>query len=91
MILMIGLKGMRAINGVQHQVTTKLKSWLGDCNGLVRIIWLIVFDQIFLSSQVKWSVIVRIKYGIYELPKGLRLRTLGNCEISRKSENFIEL
>ena len=38
MILMIGLEGMRAINGVQHQVTTKLKSWLGDCNGLVRII-----------------------------------------------------
>ena len=41
-----------------------------------------MFDQIFLSPQVKPSVIINNKHGIYELPNelpnGLRLTILGN-------------
>ena len=52
-------------------------------------------EQIFLSPQVKRSMINSNKYGIYELPhaltNNLRLRMLGNKEISEKSQNFIEL
>ena len=40
-------------------------------------------------------LIISIKYGIHELPhellNALRLRILGNWEISRRSLNFIEL
>ena len=59
-------------------------------------IFLIIF-QIFFSSQVKLSVILIKKHGIYELPHELsnylRLRTLGNLKILGKSQNieFIEL
>ena len=52
-------------------------------------------EQIFLSPQVKRSLIISNKYGIYELPhklsNDLRLRILGNLEISGKSQNFLEL
>ena len=52
-------------------------------------------EQFFLSPQVKRRVIISNKYGIYELPhelpNNLRLRILGNEEISGKSQNFIEL
>ena len=41
-----------------------------------------MFDQIFLSPQVKQSVIISNKYDKYELPQelldDLRLRILGN-------------
>ena len=30
------------------------------------------------------------RHGIYELPNGIRLRILGNKEISRKSQNFLD-
>ena len=50
-----------------------------------------MFDQILVSPQVKWSVIISNKHGIYELPSNLRLSILGNLEISEKSQNFIEL
>ena len=46
-------------------------------------------EQIFLSPQVKRSLIISSTYGIYELsyelPNDLRLRILGNYEISGKS------
>ena len=50
-----------------------------------------LFDvlPIFFSPKVKQSAIITYKYGIYELPrelpKDLRLRILGNREISGKS------
>ena len=50
---------------------------------------------IFCSVQVKRSVIISNKDGIYELPhkfpNDLRLRILGNQERPGKSQNFIEL
>ena len=54
-----------------------------------------MFYQIFISPQVKRSVIISNKHGIYKLPHALsndlRLRILGNQEGSEKSQNFIEL
>ena len=54
-----------------------------------------MFDQIFLSSQVKQSVIISNKHGIYELPhklpNDLTYRILKNKEISGKSKNLLEL
>ena len=54
-----------------------------------------MFYQIFLSPQVKGSVIIGNKRGIYELPhelpNDLRLRKLGNWERLRKSQNDVEL
>ena len=63
---------------------------------IVIIFWdFLIFDQIFLSPQVKRSVIISNKHGIYELPhefsNNWRLRVLGNYEISGKSQNLIEL
>ena len=37
-----------------------------------------MFDEIFLSPQVKQIVIISNKLGIYELPNDLRLKILGN-------------
>ena len=45
----------------------------------------------FLSPQMKRSVIISNKHSIYELPNDLRLRILRNYEISRKCQNFIKL
>ena len=50
-----------------------------------------MFDEIFLSPQVKRFVIISNKHGIYELPNDLRLMTRGNYEISKRSQNIIEL
>ena len=54
-----------------------------------------MFDRIFLSLQVKRSVINSNKHGIhvlpYDLPNDLALRILRNQEISGKSQNFIKL
>ena len=48
-----------------------------------------MFDQILLSPQVKRSVIITYKHGIYELPhelpNDLILIMLGNWEIIGKS------
>ena len=44
----------------------------------------LMFYQIFLLQQMKQSVIVNNKHGIYELPNDLRLKILGNCKISEK-------
>ena len=53
-----------------------------------------MFYQIFLSPQVKQWVITTYKHGIHELPhdlqNDLRLRILGNQEISENCVNFIE-
>ena len=53
-----------------------------------------MFDQIFLSPQVKRSVIISNKDSIYELPlelpNDLRLRDQ-NQGVIVKSQNFIEL
>ena len=53
-----------------------------------------MFYQISLSPQVKQWPIITYKYGIYklpqELPNDVRLRILGNWEISGKCLNFIE-
>ena len=54
-----------------------------------------MFYQIFLSLHVKRSMIISKKQGVYELPhelpKDLRLRILGNKEISGESPNLLEL
>ena len=39
---------------------------------------ILMFDEIFVSPQVERIVIISNKYGIYELPNDLRLRTLEN-------------
>ena len=49
-----------------------------------------MFYQILLSPPVKRWAIITYKHGIYELPNDLRLRTLGNQEISGKDLNLIE-
>ena len=53
-----------------------------------------MFYQIFLSPQVKRWVIITYKNGMYKLPHNLpndlKLRILGNQEISGKCLNFIE-
>ena len=47
----------------------------------------------FFITQVKWSVIISNKYGIYELPhklsKVLRLTVLGNQQTSGKSQTSL--
>ena len=54
-----------------------------------------MFQQIFLSPQVKRIVIITTKHVIYELPhelqNDLRLRILGNKKILRTSHVFTEL
>ena len=53
------------------------------------------FYQIFLSPQVKRSMIISNKLGVYvlphELPNDLRPRILGNKEKSGESPNLLEL
>ena len=58
--------------------------------------WNILIDEkILFWPQVERSVIISDKHGIYklphELPNDLKLRILGNKEISGKYKNFIEL
>ena len=60
------------------------------------ILWgILSFYQLFLSPEVKQSVIISNKQGVYEmlheLPNDLRLSILGNMEISGKSQNLLEL
>ena len=60
------------------------------------IIWdFLTVEQTFLSPQMKRSMIISNKHGIYMLPydlkKDVRMRILGNQEISGKSQNFKEL
>ena len=50
-----------------------------------------MFKEIFQSPQVKWIVIISNKHGTSELPLDLKLKILENWEISKKSQNFIEL
>ena len=53
----------------------------------------LMVEQIFLSPQVKQSVIISDKYGIYELPHelpdDLRLRKLGNIRKTSKFRRII--
>ena len=53
-----------------------------------------MFYQIFLLPQVERCAIITYKHGTYELPhellNNLRLRILGNEEISGKRLNLIE-
>ena len=60
------------------------------------IFWyFLMVEQVFLSPQTKWSMIISNKHGIYafphELPKDIRLRILRNLEIPGKSQKFKEL
>ena len=54
-----------------------------------------MFDKIFVSPQVKQIVSISNKLDInefpHEFPNNLRIRTLGNQEILRRSQNLIEL
>ena len=54
-----------------------------------------MFYQIFLSPQVKQCAIITYKHGTYELPhkmlNDLKLRILGNKNVSRKSLKSVEL
>ena len=53
-----------------------------------------MFYQVFLPPQVKRSVMITYKHGVYdlshELPNDLRLRILGNKKISGNCLNSIE-
>ena len=44
----------------------------------------------FPSSQVKQSMIISNKQGVYELPNDVRLRILENQEKSGKSQNLLK-
>ena len=60
------------------------------------ILWdFLMFYQIFLSPQVKWSRIISNKQSVYELPHKLlndsRLRILGKKEKSGESPNLLQL
>ena len=56
------------------------------------ILWdFLMLCQIFLSPQVKRSVIISNKQGVYEFPNDLRLRILGNKEKSEKFPILLEL
>ena len=52
-----------------------------------------MFDEIFLSPQAKWIVIISNKRGIYELPQeflnDLDLRKLGNIKKISKLHRII--
>ena len=54
----------------------------------------LMFYQIFFSPQIKRWAIITYKHGVYELPhelpNDLRLRILGNSEISGKCLILIE-
>ena len=56
---------------------------------------IVMFDKILVSPQVKRIVIINNEHGIFELPHelphDLGLRILGNYEISRRYQLFIEL
>ena len=39
-----------------------------------------MFDEIFLSPQIKWIVIISNKHGIYELPHELQNDLLSSFE-----------
>ena len=55
------------------------------------IFWdFLMFYQIFPSLQAKRCSIITYEHDTYELPNDLKLRTLGNEEISEKCLNFIE-
>ena len=61
---------------------------------MIIILWdFLMFRQLFVSSQVKLSVIISNKQGIYhlpyQLPSDLTLRILGKLENTRKSQNFL--
>ena len=49
-----------------------------------------MFYQIFLSPQVKRQAIITYKHGTYELANNLRIRILGNQEITGKCLSPIE-
>ena len=54
-----------------------------------------MFDQIFLTQQLKQSIVISNKHGIYELPHDLpnhlRLRILENQEKFGESQDLIKL
>ena len=59
------------------------------------IFWdFLILNQIFFSAELKQSVIISDKHGIYELPhelpNNLRPRIMGNYEISGNCLNFME-
>ena len=45
---------------------------------VIIFVGLFIFDQIFLPSQVKQSLVISNKHGIYELPRETRSTILGN-------------
>ena len=94
------IRSIRGKNGILHSITNteKLKKYMIKWDSIIMVImfWdLLMFDQCFLSPQVKRSVIISNKHSIYKLPQelqnDLRIRILGNLEISVKPENLIEL
>ena len=49
----------------------------------------LMFYQMLFSPKMKRCAIITYKHCIYQLPNDLRLRILGNEEISGKCLNFI--
>ena len=64
-----------------------LRKWQKTYNHFHNIL---MFYQIFLSSQFKQCAIITYKHGIYELPNDWRFRILRNYEILGKCLNLIE-
>ena len=73
----------------------KQKNWTSILNFCIFELVYNHGHKIFFQPQVKRSVIISRKHDIYNLShdssNDLRLRILGNQEISEKSQNFIEL
>ena len=51
----------------------------------------LMVEQIFLSPQVRQSMIISNKHVIYDFSHKLLNNYIGSQEISRKSQNFVEL
>ena len=77
-------------NVTKTQKPTAMSSWHNYNHGH-NIVRILILYQIFCSPQVKRSVVISNKYGLYELPHNLpndlRLIILRNYQISGKSQN----
>ena len=51
----------------------------------------LMVEQVFLSPQVRQSMIISNKHVIYDFSHKLLNNYIGSQEISRKSQNFVEL
>ena len=57
---------LSVLNGLQDQVTTKLKPSLGDCSGRVRIIFIANFLHFLYFHRPSEQIILILLYNLYQ-------------------------